>query len=405
MASKTVARLLFNRTCAFRPRNQIKTVLSRCCSTSSSMDSRSGGVVGFDAFRARLDRQYEQIRVLPTAEKDMGWEEDGQSQHEDEGRSKAADEATQKFYDLASRYGHEVDGQRLRRFRLLAAHHQPYANKWTKMLLKYPDRLDAPAQDLMAFVDFCLVDLGVNKTATFELAGALPLALFEMPEEYRRLLVNWTGLCEQFDIPFRVVADNPDILGLDPTDWTERIEDLREFFRVKRDLALLVANNPTLLTQSGPQLKAKMDFFVRTMCVKPLDLAHSAVFDKDLVSIKKRFLFLDRCGLYIRPKMSDVGTKLSAEPHISKIAGGTDNEFVAETTQGRLSVEEFDAFVGQLLPEETEIQVDDHELAKQREEEELAGEEGYHDPSFAEDIDETYAHQHNRVGRTEIFLK
>lgn len=140
MASRTVARLLFNRTCAFRPRNQTKTVLSRSCSTSSSVDSRSGGV-GFDAFRARLDRQYEQIRVLPTAEKDMGWEEDGQSQHEDEGHSKAAaDEATRKFYDLASRYGHEVAGQRLRRFRLLAAHHQPYANKWTKMLLKNPDR-------------------------------------------------------------------------------------------------------------------------------------------------------------------------------------------------------------------------------------------------------------------------
>ena len=135
MASRTVTRLLLNRTCALRPRNQTKAVLSRCYTEDSSKPG------GFDAFRARLDRQYQQIRVLPTAEKDMGWEGEGQQSQHDEGHSKAAaDEATQKFYDLASRYGHQVAGQRLRRFRLLAAHHQPYANKWTKMLLKYPDR-------------------------------------------------------------------------------------------------------------------------------------------------------------------------------------------------------------------------------------------------------------------------
>ena len=173
----------------------------------------------FDAYRARLDRRMEQIRVLPTAEKDMEWE--APTSDQDSAAATASDEATRKFYDLSLRYGHQVTGQRLRRFKLLATHHSLNVNKWTKLLLKCPDRLDAPAQDLMAFVDFCTVDLKVSKSAAFELVAALPLVLFERPEVYRTLLINWVGLCEQYDVPFSVVAANPDILGLNPTDWTE----------------------------------------------------------------------------------------------------------------------------------------------------------------------------------------
>ena len=84
----------------------------------------------FDAYRARLDRRMEQIRVLPTAEKDMEWE--APTSDQDSAAATASDGATRKFYDLSLRFGHQVTGLRLRRFKLLATHHSLNVNKWTK---------------------------------------------------------------------------------------------------------------------------------------------------------------------------------------------------------------------------------------------------------------------------------
>jgi len=316
------------------------------------------------------------------------------------------EENTRKFCDLMPRYGHEVTSSMVRRFHILASRHRPLISKWLKAILRQPELIaKVKAQDLMAFVDFCMLDLRLTKAVTFDFVGALPLVLYDQPDEYRDLILNWVGLCEQYDIPLRVLVDNPDILASSPADWNDRVQDLGEVFWVRRDLGVLLVNNPSVMTETGRVLKEKLDFFIKVMNIKPADLAHTSVFHMDLSTIKKRYLFLERCGLYVRPRLSDVGTKLSAEPHISNIVQGTDEEFVNQVTKSRLTIEEYHAFVGQLLPEELSSRVDHHELEKQKEEEELAGEEGYYDPSFSEDIDELYAHLHNYPGKTEKFSK
>ena len=81
----------------------------------------------------------------------------------------------------------------------------------------------------MAFVDFCIVDLGTSKNMAFEFMLTLPLEIFDYPEDYSHLLVNWMALCEQYDIPVAsTLARSPDILFMSPDLWTDRIEDLKE---------------------------------------------------------------------------------------------------------------------------------------------------------------------------------
>ena len=71
-----------------------------------------------------------------------------------------------------------------------------------------------------------------------------------------------------------------------PMDWAERIEDLSEFFNIKKDLAILATNNPTIFTETGAMLKEKLDYLVMTMIVKPQDIAHSNILQMDLINIK-----------------------------------------------------------------------------------------------------------------------
>ena len=73
---------------------------------------------------------------------------------------------------------------------------------------------------------------------------------------------------------------------MNPMDWAERIEDLSEFFNIKKDLAILATNNPTVFTETGVVLKEKLDYLVMTMIVKPQDIAHSNILQMDLRDIK-----------------------------------------------------------------------------------------------------------------------
>ena len=57
-----------------------------------------------------------------------------------------------------------------------------------------------------------------------------------------------------------------------------------------------MANNPSLLTHDGKVLKAKIDFLLGDMCVKPLDIVHSSVFHVDIASIKVSInIFRHKC--------------------------------------------------------------------------------------------------------------
>ena len=69
-----------------------------------------------------------------------------------------------------------------------------------------------------------------------------------------------------------------------------------------------------------------------------------------MIFFQKRFLFLDRCGLYTFPNVKDAGKSTSSEPHIKELSTSSDEEFLANVTKGQLTIQEFDAFVDQVWP-------------------------------------------------------
>ena len=69
-----------------------------------------------------------------------------------------------------------------------------------------------------------------------------------------------------------------------------------------------------------------------------------------MIFLQKRFLFLDRCGLYTFPSVKDAGKSTSSEPHIKELSTSSDEEFLVNVTKGQLTIEEFDAFVDQVWP-------------------------------------------------------
>ena len=116
----------------------------------------------------------------------------------------------QKLIDMMPRYGHEMTTKRMSRFRALATYQPTLGNRWIKVILKRPELLDEVAsQDLMAFVDFCLLDLRLTKTSSFDLVCSLPIVLFDQPSVYKELLLNWVALCEKNGLNVRLVIDNP----------------------------------------------------------------------------------------------------------------------------------------------------------------------------------------------------
>ena len=117
---------------------------------------------------------------------------------------------------------------------------------------------------------------------------------------------------------------------------------------------------------------------------------------------QKRYLFLERSGLYKHPSAKDLGSTKAAEPPIGDIATeSTDQEFVDKATDGRLTIEEFQAFTSTLLEDEvTEYGRKDREAEELLEEERMANEEGYHDSPVGEDLNEFHLDSHARVRPT-----
>ena len=77
------------------------------------------------------------------------------------------------------------------------------------------------------------------------------------------------------------------------------------------------------------------------MHVSPRSLGQSGALCHDLAFIRKRYLFLERCGLYRHPHPKTVGVHDCAEPPIGDVIDADLNRFLAKACGGLLSREEY----------------------------------------------------------------
>ena len=242
----------------------------------------------FNKFVAKLDANLDSFRTLPTAEKEL-----------DDVDVSGLDlkQLSQKFIHVVKTPHGTLTQKELKTFQILVSKQPNNANRWINTLWKRPQLLEVGAQDLLAFVDFCMVELLAKKGQSFELLLALPLGLFDRPDVYQNLVLNWFGLCTKMSIPAgQILSRNPDILSVEPVMWEERINELRDFFNVKI-IGKLIKNNPSVLTQSGPALQRMLNFYIKTMHVDPSDIAKFDVLDTDMVRVKVGRVPLRQCSI------------------------------------------------------------------------------------------------------------
>ena len=316
-------------------------------------------------------------------------------------------------------------------FRKIISQQLSYHNYWIKAIWKRPELLkyNHTAEDLIGLIDFAISGLQLSNSKAFALLNVIPQDLINRlqpdamspsnhnNDEYTNsldvttALLNWHGFCERYDLDaVDTLASVPEILYVPTEHWTERISELSEYFSNSRHIPSLIQNNAaTVLLEGFPSLKRKIEYLVKVMHVDVKDIANCKALSTDFDEIKKRFLFLDRAGLYRHPVPNDVGSTKSASPSLSKIAQTPANKFIQRVVVPAggvdLTVEEFEAFVRGLTPEdlsrnrfENPNSTGYEELIDQEEEENWYAEHGYDAPHIKEDIAEA---RKNRKGYIE----
>jgi len=295
---------------------------------------------------------------------------------------------------------------------------------WIYALWKRPSLLEDKqhGEDLTKFIDFAISGLQLSEKKAFDLITVIPHDLIRCIDNQQdsteqsnvtnsnqvdvtTALINWQGLCEAHQLdPINTLADAPEILYVPIEMWLERISALSEYFVIRRQLPDLMRNNASaIFLESWPILRKKFDYFINIMHVDVVDIAKCNALTMDLDEIKKRFLFLERSGLYQHPVPNDIGGMKSAMPQFHKIVETPPDEFfqkvVCPAGGQCLKEKEYDAFVRGLTPEELlENKYLDknksgyEDLISRQEEEASYAEHGYDAPYYKEDSEEARIH-------------
>ena len=169
---------------------------------------------------------------------------------------------------------------------------------------------------------------------------------------FRESLTEWEGFCKREQLPaFELLIANPGLITIDAQNFSERLNDLSDYFNTTKLKAEVVQNNPIVLLDNWNSLKKKLDLIVFEMKVSPKTLAKSQVLGYDFMYIKDRYEFLLRAGLYQYPSLKSKALSAEAYPKISEIVETTLATFVREVAGHGFQVEDFELFVKSLNSE------------------------------------------------------
>ena len=113
---------------------------------------------------------------------------------------------------------------------------------------------------------------------------------------------------------FSVLKECPSLIYLSWDDLAQRKGELEMLLHGEDFARKAILHGPGVLLLDFKDLKAKVAFAFKTMHVSPLSLAESGALCCELDHIRKRYLFLERCGLYRHPHPKTIGINESAEP-------------------------------------------------------------------------------------------
>jgi len=164
-------------------------------------------------------------------------------------------------------------------------------------------------------------------------------------EEFRRMISSLISATAKFNIPWSIVLkESPGTMLLKPKFVLADLHRLETEFGADQ-VGSVIANNPDIIGLDWRSIKKTIDFAVETMGVSPYRITRSPNFlTIELDFIKLRYEFVVRCGHYRHPDpRAKSGTPMEAFPLPHLITEPDVSRFVAKATPG-VSVEEFYVF-------------------------------------------------------------
>lgn len=210
--------------------------------------------------------------------------------------------------------------------------------------------------------DIFLVEFEVSKKKLIQILSILPEEFFN-PEKtmlLRQSLATLYGFCRYNKLdPLQLILKVPVILQFDHELLEERWSDLKEYFGTKIEVKDLVINSPNVLLEHWGNLTKKLEFYIHEMQVHPATLAKTNTLNYDILTIKDRYEFLLRAGLYQHPSLKSLGPKAEAKPHIKEIAETNIETFISEVVGHGFTVDDYQLFCKML---NEEFDVDDERI-------------------------------------------
>lgn len=207
-----------------------------------------------------------------------------------------------------------------------------------------------------------LLTLGATPREVSQILKRCPTQVIQDPKAFELKCIEWLSFCDQVGIPWTdVLAEVPVVLGLSTIAWRDRIADLGEFF--PRSIGSLIVETPSVLIEDWSSLREKIEFLLFTMQVSPAAISRHGALEQDIELLRARYLLLDRSGLYKHPSAKTMEFEDTAKPTINLIVIPSVPKFLKKTTNGCLSVEEYNTFLSLLSLEDAESRVKQEKLA------------------------------------------
>lgn len=242
-------------------------------------------------------------------------------------------------------------------FEELLARDPSNSNHWVRTLKNRPDLLQICSSiDILQEVkDILVVEFEASKKKTFAVIEILPEYFFQQncQNELRLTLSQWQAFCHKRKLQsFEILLEIPLVLAMKIEDLEIRDNQLRDYFANVNQVSDLIKNNPQVLFDYWPSLKAKLEFIIYDMKVLPRTLAKSKVLSYDLTHIKDRYDFLLRAGLYQHPTLkSKTNEPAEAYPKISDIVETDLPTFIDQVAGNGFTPDDFTLFVNMLNSE------------------------------------------------------
>ncbi|KAK7866840.1 hypothetical protein R5R35_006017 [Gryllus longicercus] len=118
----------------------------------------------------------------------------------------------------------------------------------------------------------------------------------------------------------------------------------------------LLKNAPRLMFDNWNDVLAKLSFLIDEMRIERKQVLKSYALNRDLLFLKSRFVFLERCGKYVKPKLDPDPNIPSKNPPLKSIVEEDDETF--STQVAGVTLEEYEVFQELYTMEVAESEMD-----------------------------------------------